>query len=402
MPQVHPNAVAIRRIEADELVSVSAPLQMYAFFPSPARPGDGKPMTDLAPYLDGNLTLAVVRDGVSVAEAAAIPLRQNVRGLVCDMAGVSGVATHPLHRRQGHVRALMPEILAQMRERGCAVSCLYPFRPSFWQRFGYIGLPKIRTATFAPAGLAPLLAAEVPGEIVVKPIAEAYDTYRAYIRAEMTERHGFAVLPDFRAVRLRDINDRWLATVCVNGEVVGVMMFRVNGFDGDLAVDVLFTRDLLGRTALLAYLARHVDQVARIVVPLAPDDIPELWATDLEAATEARVTHPGTPAPMARVLSLPALAGMTVGVAQVRIRVVDDPLLAGDYLLDGTTGVLDVTTTAGEPDATLTTHGISGLVYGVLDPDEVVVRGFGTIPPSATAALRILLPRRIPHLTVTF
>ena len=393
---------AFRELGPAELVATSAPLQTYAFFPSPARPGDGKPMEDLAPYLGGNLTLAIEKAGVSVAEVAAIPMRQNIRGVVHDMAGVTAVASHPLDRRQGHVRRLTTEALGRMAERGCVVSCLYPFRPSFWQRFGYVGLPKVRTTSFPPGGLAPLLPLELPGELTVRPVAEGYETYRAYLHRVLAARHGFAVLPEFRAVRLRDVNDRWLVTVCTGGTVTGVMLYRVNGFDGDLTVDVLLTDDGLGRTALLRYLGLHADQVARIVLPLAPEDVPELWATDLQPSTRADVTLPGSPAPMARVLSLPGLAGLPVGAGRVTVRVVEDPFLGGSHLLDGTDRTLEVTPASGEPDVVLTAPALSGLVYGILDPEDVVARGFGTVPPAAAANLRSLFPRRAPHLTVSF
>jgi hypothetical protein len=383
-------------------VSLSAPLQTYGFFPSPQRPGDGTPMLDLAPYLAGNLTLAVVQDGRSVAEGAAIPMRQNVRGLVCDMAGLSAGTSHPLARRQGHMRALMVEVQRQMRDMGCAVSCLYPFRPSVWGRFGYVGLPKARTATFSPRGLAPLLDLDLPGEVEVRQIADGYTDYRAYLNHFMEVRHGFAVLPEFRAVRLRDINDRWLVTVRVDGQITGVMMYRLNGFDADLTVDVMLVDDAHARTVFLRYLAVHVEQVARVVLPLAPGDIPELWATDLEVATEAKVTLPGTPAPMARVLSLPGLLGMPVGPGRVTIRVVDDAFIGGDHCLDGSTGKLDVSAGVGEPEAILTAAGLSGIVYGVLEPEDVAYRGFGSVTPPAAAALRSIFPRHIPHLTAGF
>ena len=64
------------------------------------------------------------------------------------------VAAQPLARRHGHVRALLMELLVRMRDTGCALSALYPVRPSFYERFGYVGLPKARTVTFSPADLA--------------------------------------------------------------------------------------------------------------------------------------------------------------------------------------------------------------------------------------------------------
>ena len=85
---------------------------------------------------------------MALADASAIPMRQNIRGVVYPMAGVAGVATLPLARRRGYARALVTELLGQMREAGHAVSALYPFRPSFYQRFGDVGLPRTRTVRF--------------------------------------------------------------------------------------------------------------------------------------------------------------------------------------------------------------------------------------------------------------
>jgi hypothetical protein len=45
---------------------------------------------------------------------------------------------------------------------------------------------------------------------------------------------------------------------------------------------------------------------------------------------------------------------------------------------------------------------MSGLIYGVLDPDEVVIRGLGQVPAEAAARLRLLFPRRVPYLFAHF
>jgi hypothetical protein len=106
---------------------------------------------------------------------------------------------------------------------------------------------------------------------------------------------------------------------------------------------------------------------------------------------------------MARVLSVEALAGMPVGDGHVTVEVLDDPFIAGHYELDGTAGALDarrVTTLV--PDATLTVAGLSGLVYGVLDPDELPIRGFGQATGQAAGQLRTLFPRALPYLHAHF
>ncbi|MFD1052325.1 hypothetical protein ACFQ1S_45475, partial [Kibdelosporangium lantanae] len=101
-------------------------------------------------------------------------------------------------------------------------------------------------------------------------------------------------------------------------------------------------------------------------------------------------------APMARVLSVEGLRGMAVGSGRVSVEVVDDPYIAGKYVLDGTSGELEITA-GGEPTVTLNAAGFSGLVYGVLDPSDVDMRGFGHVPADSVAGLASLFPRRVPY-----
>jgi hypothetical protein len=164
----------------------------------------------------------------------------------------------------------------------------------------------------------------------------------------------------------------------------------------------MLTTGPLGRALLLQFFARHVDQVERVLVTVGIDDVPELWATDLTITTKSEVTSPLSSAPMARVLDLEALSGMPVGDAvAATVEVVDDPLVQGTYRLAGEAGRL-VVTKAASPQATLTAAGLSGLVYGVLDPIDVEIRGLGKIDPGAMAPLRGLFPRALPYLFADF
>lgn len=389
----------IRRISSAERATHSFPLQAYAFDPSP-------PIAEFKPewlaYQEGNVTLLAEDDGgAPQAAATAIPMRQNVRGALLPMAGIAGVATHPMARRQGYVRTLMTRLLGEMRDEGNAVSVLYPFRPSFYARFGYVSLPKRRTATFSPAGLAELLRADLPGTVVWERIGAGYDAFRAFTLSLAERRHGFSVFPDYRAERLRKDDDRWLVTARVGEEITGAATYRVTGYNAELAVDELLVTDALSRALLLRFFAGHVDQVARIAIGVPADELPELWATDLEVVAEGRTGVPDQNAPMARVLSVEALAGIETGPGRVTVEVVDDPLIAGTYTLDGRDGRLAVDA-GGTPEARLRAVGLSGLVYGVLDPEELPLRGFGEVPADAAAELRALFPRRVPHIHASF
>ncbi|MFI2708944.1 enhanced intracellular survival protein Eis [Micromonospora sp. NPDC018662] len=397
----------IRRLAAEERLTTSFPLQAYAFEASPMTPARADEFRAYLPYNVGNTTLVVEEDGVTTAAASAIPMRQNLRGAVLPMAGVAGVATHPLARRRGHVRTLMHQLLDGMRDEGHQLSALHPFRASFYERFGYVGLPRRRTAVFAPADLAPLLRAELPDELVLERIGAGYPRWRDYTDRCLRERHGFAAFPDFRAVGLRERDDRWLLSVVRHGETVGAVTYRIDDHAGTLIADDLLFDDPYARASLLQFFARHVEQVARVSVQLPPEELPELWLTDLDVRVDAQVARPYPTAPMARLLSLEALADQPVGVGRVLVELAGDRWLAGRHLLDGTTGKLAVlpVDSAAEgtvPTARLTAAGLSALAYGVLDPAEVAVRGLGEVPVDAATELRRLFPRELPYLFADF
>ncbi|MEH1099162.1 GNAT family N-acetyltransferase [Micromonospora sp. CPCC 205561] len=399
--------MTVRRVSAEERLTTSFALGAYAFEASPRSVARAEEFRGYLPYNEGNRTLVVEEGRTTLAAASAIPMRQNVRGEVLPMAGVAGVSSHPLARRKGHVRTLLHQLLDEMRDEGHQLSALYPFRPSFYARFGYVGLPKPRTAAFSPADLGELLAADLPGEVGWERIGEGYRDWRAFTERCLNDRHGFSIFPGYRDVGLRDRDEHWLLTARSGGTITGAVTYRIDDHGGTLAADDLLVTDPLARALMLQFFARHVDQVERITVQIPADELPELWLTDLAVHVEARVARPGSSAPMARLLAVDALAGLPVGPGRVRVELTGDRWLAGSYLLDGTTGRLELVTgaaaTVGSPPAaTLTAAGVSALVYGVLDPVEVGLRGLGEVPVDAAAELRRLFPRQAPYLFADF
>jgi predicted acetyltransferase len=88
---------------------------------------------------------------------------------------------------------------------------------------------------------------------------------------------------------------------------------------------------------------------------------------------------------------------------RVTVEVTGDRFIAGGYLLDGSSGALEVTRAAGgAAAATLTAAGLSALVYGVLDPEDIALRGLGDITAETAARLRTLFPRQVPCLYARF
>ena len=113
------------------------------------------------------------------------------------------------------------------------------------------------------------------------------------------------------------------------GEPVGAATYQITGSAGVLVADDMLTASPLGRALLLQFFARHVDQVSEVEVQVGAGELPELWATDLAAVTQATTSFPDSPAPMARVLALGSLAGMPAGEEHITVEVVADPLHRG-------------------------------------------------------------------------
>jgi len=101
------------------------------------------------------------------------------------------------------------------------------------------------------------------------------------------------------------------------------------------------------------------------------------------------------------VLDLEALAGLPVGPGAVTVEVPGDELIGGVWRLTSDDGALTVTKGT-DPEATLSPGGLSALVYGVLDPVDVVTHGLGEISPAAIPTLAAMFPRQMPYLFADF
>ncbi|MCY1140072.1 GNAT family N-acetyltransferase [Actinoplanes sp. Pm04-4] len=390
-----------RQISSAERTATMFPLQTYAFMPSPWPAEEEAAYERRMAYFATAINMVAEEGGRALACAASLRMRQNVRGQVHDMAGIASVASHPSARRRGLVRGVLERLLRVARDEGSTVSALYPFRPSFYARFGYVGTPRHRIATFPPEGLSHLTRAELPGEVEVLPMREGYAEWQGLQRRLLGERHGFAVYDETRAAEFRE-DKRWVAIARVDGEVAGAIEYRVGAYGGDLHGSDLLTTGPLGRALLLQFFGRHVDQVARVHVRVSTDEVPELWGTDFTVTTEAKVDQPRHGGAMVRVLDMPALTGTAVGDGDVTIEIPDDPMVGGLWRLTGEGGRLTVAKGTNTPSATLTVGGFSGLLYGVLDPIEVVTRGLGQVDAAAVGPLSSLFPRQMPYICADF
>jgi predicted acetyltransferase len=395
-----PTNVVIRVVEPEEFITLG--VNNYAFGASPAKPDLEKVRQGLK-YLESRTGLAVFADGAPQASASLLAMTENVRGRVLPMGGYGGVASFPQARRQGHVRNMLRYGFELMHEQGMPVSTLYPFRDSFYERLGYAQFPQNRFAVIKPENLAPLLRESLPGEVTQQEIGVAFEEWWGFQERLQSTVHGFSLFARSRAQQWQDDNEDWIALVRENGQVTGAMTFKITGYTKNLEADSFQYTTPAARYQLLAWIARHVDQVKSAVIELGPGEHPETWYRDIYAGSSTEHEN-AWPSPMGRVISVQGLDGIGAGADDtVAFRLVDDlcPWNGGVWTLTGEGGVLRVTP-GGDPSCHLTIQGLSALVWYGEDPATFPLRHWGDPDQSTSARLRALFPPALPLLNEKF
>lgn len=164
-----------------------------------------------------------------------------------------------------------------------------------------------------------------------------------------------------------------------------------------LQAPIFYYRTSLGRYKLLEWLARHVDQAGSVRLWLPAYEQPSTWFADMRPKLE-----PAFVAPMGRVLDVPGLGGLEVGPGSFTAAISDPecPWNDGTWRFDGFDGTLSVAPVApaANADCVLGIHGLSALVYGVNDPEDFAIRGWGNPSPELAAVMRAMFPARLPYL----
>jgi predicted acetyltransferase len=385
----------IRELTDTEVAEVMYRLDTYAFSASPPLP-DKDAWQERFKQRKGPVYVAAVEDGTVMATVAHTPLRQHVRGALFPMGGIMGVVTHPAARHKGYSRRCLCRVLEGMREQGRRLSCLYPFRESFYERLGYTTFPQARAAHFATAALAPLLKTDLGGEVELLLIGEGYETYRAYLRKLQRRVHGLALFEADQS-QAAQRNTAWLAVAKVEGAVVGLMLYQIKGekiTQFVLHAPRFYYDTSQARYLLLQWIGRHADQATQVEIWLPPFELPETWLSDLEIKPEVQYFTP-----MGRVVDVSAMGGLRTGPGRIVARLSDPlcPWNEGVWQLETVDGALQVSP-GGRAECTLTIQALSALVYGTHDPEDFCFRGWGDPTPEAQAMLRSLFPPQLPYL----
>jgi len=385
----------IRELDIEESIAVLRFLSSYAFSPTP-------PLPEFDAYAEkvrnrkGARYYTVFFDGEHRAiSCATTPLSQNLRGQFFKMAGVANVATHPAARRKGYVRSLMHHMFSAFKDEAYAVSCLYPFKESFYERLGYVTLPQVKKITLDPKNLASVLKIDLDGSFEMCSYREGYAEYQAYLEKYQRETHGMSLFTIPNSQEAQE-HEAWLAFARNNGNVIGLIQYKLS--DQSLnqtmnAFDFLFS-NAQGKFMLLNWIARHIDQVGKVILRLKPGQFGETLFTDIQPEYSKFFV-----APMARIVNIRELAGLPAGPGEITINVSDPDCgwNTGVWQLSSDEGRLSVKP-GQQADCNLTIQGLTALVYGVYDPDEFSLRGWGDPNPDQQTTLRQMFPQAVPYL----
>ncbi len=350
--------------------------------------------------------IAHAPDGKPVGTTGAYSFDLTLPGdVLASAAGVTAVGVLPTHRRQGVLRAMMQEHLADVRARGEFLSVLLCSEAVIYRRFGYgpatyteqmtverhrSGFGAPRGGTAVATGSVELLRRVDCGEL----LEEIYDRYRRTQPGALSRPHRWWALgaghpptgpePRYLAVH-RD----------ADGTADGYASYLVN--DTVLTVDEVIAVDDAAFSSLTQYLLGH-DLVKKIDFRHLPPGNPLRWQL-----ADLRAGEPTTTDWLwVRLLDIPrALTSRGWFTDGSLVLDVTDPFLAesGRYRLTVRDGKAECVRTDLAPDLSLDVSDLGSIYLGGTLPSVLVRAGHVQAHSGEAAGLADALFRsdRAPH-----
>lgn len=378
----------IRKITAAEVETVLK-MRRYAFSDTSQEPLAADEITSALP----EEILAVFDEGVLVASLHCFTAPQSIRGILKPMGGVAAVATDPEKRNRGYARAMMKAALAEMAARGDAVSMLMPFRETFYAHYGYVMANANLTVKVPIASMQYAREDRAVKDYTYERldiIAGREEIQRFMRNAGARQRHGLVLYDGMPAGMWAAWHGKsQIVAALKGGEARAMARYRKTGYleTGEIFVADAYWTDPEARTALLAFFAAHRDQVAAAKFQVPFEKEFHQWFRDLPFGFGVEIR--GIPW-MVRVLEpAAAISGLPATMAgEVSLELSDDEIETnnGVFAIRSGGGTLSGAR-GGKPAFRIDIRGLSALVYGTMEPAEVVYRGWAEAIPAAEAAL---------------
>lgn len=321
-----------RLLTADDLdASIGLAVEAFGTFPA------GTPLPSAADFPPpGRHTWGTFEDGRLVARVVGREYDSWFHGRAVPTCGIAGVAVVAEHRGEGLLTDLMRATLDEARERGEAVSTLFPTAPGIYRPFGY-ELVGSYDAVEVPTG--ELNAVRRPtGTVTRRATAADFDTVRDLYDRWASGQNGPLTR---RGVSFPTSAEEFVAaftgvTLAVDeaGKVVGYCSWdRGTGYDASATIEVadLVAVTADGYRALWRVLGSYSTVTGQVRVHTSGDDLAQLVLPGASWQVTAR--HP-------YMLRVHDVAGALTGIAttaevDLTFRVTGDRLGSadGDYRL---------------------------------------------------------------------
>lgn len=314
-------------------------------------------------------------------------LQQNVRGVFKPMAGIGMVATSPEARRKGYVRGLLRYTFKELLNKRCAVSSLYPFKDSFYKQFGFKNAKPHQFVELDPLWFSNWNRLPEGYSIERMKIEEGVDELRSLHDHVVSQFNGGVKSSDDRWIETTKDYPAWLILVRnKDGITEGAMYYEVRGYGnkvfgednvGTLKRIGFYTKSLPAKHALFYYLHLHSDQIIRVILPIYPheDNYPS-WVNGYHNAKIHQHIINQT-----RIVNvLPALDDIPVhSKGSLEFQVIDPfcewnnkvfPLASNGERLKV------VLSSKNESNIKIAIEGLTALLYGIMDSNEVEYFGW--------------------------
>ncbi|MEV4122771.1 GNAT family N-acetyltransferase [Micromonospora sp. NPDC049645] len=392
-----PATVHVRELTADDL-EAAWELGRFAFGSDPQRPAHASdPVPGMTRYGAFDDT------GRLVGKAVDLHHDQWWSGRAVSAADVGGVAVAPEARGRGVARALLTTLLRGARDRGAAISALYPtvaapYRACGWEAAGVLRTVDLTTAALPRHRPASHLTVRAGTPADLGAVAALYERVTRHRNGLLTRR---GELFDFFAAK-GDLPGDGLTLVEAGGELVGYATWqRGRGYGADsvltvdeaLAVSAEAARELVGVLGSWASVAPTLR-----LCPLDGDAVSV--QLPLESAREhERDLWMHRPVDVVRAVSARGWPAYARGVVDFHLT---DPLAdwnTGTWRLTVADGAAELARVDGDADLRLDMRGFALLYAGAAQARSVaqagLLHGAGATDPTALDLLGVGGPAQL-------
>jgi predicted acetyltransferase len=175
------------------------------------------------------------------------------------------------------------------------------------------------------------------------------------------------------------------------------MLYRITGEEVtkyNFVASRFYYKTSRARYLMLNWIACHIDQTDHGEIWLSNDEYPEMWLADIQLKVETAIR----PA-MSRILDIEKIGGMSVGEGSFKARIVDPlcPWNEGCWSFESRNGKLNVSK-AVEAECELTIQGLTALINGAHDPEDIPLRKWGNPDEDLQVILRTMFPKINPYM----